>query len=62
MNKVLRVAVLSGALTLLTSPVFAQLSSDPGGGDPPPPPSSSTMTTATTTTTAIATLLAYFGL
>jgi hypothetical protein len=62
MNKVLRVVVLSGALSLLTCPVFAQ-SGDPGGGDPPPPPpNNSSMTTATTTTTAIATLLAYFGL
>jgi hypothetical protein len=62
MNKALRVAVLSGALALLTSPVFAQFASDPGGGDPPPPPSNGAMTTSTTTSIAIATLLAYFGL
>jgi hypothetical protein len=34
MNKILRIALLSGVLAVSTTPLFA----DPGGVDPPPPP------------------------
>jgi hypothetical protein len=57
MKKTLRVVILSGALTLLASPVFA----GPGGTDPPPPPPPPG-TQLVTVATAVAAVLGYLGL